>query len=121
NCRVHKNQIIGKVGDGFIQALKLLDGGRISIAALSLGIARGAYECALRYANEREQFNQMIFDFQDVAFTLADMDSKRDASELLIRRAVYLKDTDQKVTKESAMAKYYASEVAVEVSNQSVQ
>jgi len=121
NCRVHKNQVIGNVGEGFVQALKLLDGGRISIAALSLGIARGAYECALRYANEREQFNQKIFDFQDVGFTIADMATKIDASELLIRRAGHLKDTGQKVTKESAMAKYYASEIAVEVSNHSVQ
>ncbi|MFD2538049.1 acyl-CoA dehydrogenase family protein [Sphingobacterium chuzhouense] len=121
NCRIHKNQVIGEVGDGFVQALKLLDGGRISIAALSLGIARGAYECALRYANEREQFNQKIFDFQDVGFTIADMATKIDAAELLIRRAGHLKDTSQKVTKESAMAKYYASEVAVEVSNHSVQ
>lgn len=121
NCRVHKSQVIGEVGDGFVQALKLLDGGRISIAALSLGIARGAYECALRYANEREQFNQKIFDFQDVGFTIADMATKIDASELLIRRAGHLKDTGQNVTKESAMAKYYASEIAVEVSNHSVQ
>lgn len=121
NCRVHKSQVIGEVGDGFVQALKLLDGGRISIAALSLGIARGAYESALRYANEREQFNQKIFDFQDVGFTIADMATKIDAAELLIRRAGHLKDTGQKVTKESAMAKYYASEVAVEVSNHSVQ
>ncbi|SFS74474.1 acyl-CoA dehydrogenase family protein [Sphingobacterium wenxiniae] len=121
NCRVHKSQVIGEVGDGFVQALKLLDGGRISIAALSLGIARGAYECALRYANEREQFQQKIFDFQDVGFTIADMATKIDASELLIRRAGHLKDTGQKVTKESAMAKYYASEIAVEVSNHSVQ
>lgn len=121
NCRVHKSQVIGEVGDGFVQALKLLDGGRISIAALSLGIARGAYACALQYANEREQFNQKIFDFQDVGFTIADMATKIDAAELLIRRAGHLKDTDQKVTKESAMAKYYASEVAVEVSNHSVQ
>ena len=121
NCRVHKYQVIGEIGNGFVQALKLLDGGRISIAALSLGIARGAYECALRYANEREQFNQKIYDFQDVSFTIADMATKIDASELLIRRAGYLKDNQQKVTKESAMAKLYASEVAVEVANQSVQ
>ena len=121
NCRVHKDQVIGEIGNGFVQALKLLDGGRISIAALSLGIARGAYECALRYANEREQFNQKIYDFQDVSFTIADMATKIDASELLIRRAGYLKDNQQKVTKESAMAKLYASEVAVEVANQSVQ
>lgn len=121
NCRVHKDQVIGEIGNGFVQALKLLDGGRISIAALSLGIARGAYECALRYANEREQFNQKIYDFQDVSFTIADMATKIDASELLIRRAGYLKDNLHQVTKESAMAKLYASEVAVEVANQSVQ
>ncbi|MCA5005397.1 acyl-CoA dehydrogenase family protein [Sphingobacterium bovistauri] len=121
NCRVHKDQLIGEVGNGFVQALKLLDGGRISIAALSLGIARGAYECALQYANEREQFNQKIYDFQDVSFTIADMATKIEASELLIRRAGYLKDNHKKVTKEGAMAKLYASEVAVEVSNQSVQ
>ncbi|WP_164110003.1 MULTISPECIES: acyl-CoA dehydrogenase family protein [Sphingobacterium] len=121
NCRVHKDQVIGQVGNGFVQALKLLDGGRISIAALSLGIARGAYECALQYANEREQFNQKIFDFQDVSFKLADMATKIEASELLIRKAGYLKDTHQKVTKEGAMAKLYASEVAVEVGNESVQ
>lgn len=121
NCRVHKDQVIGEVGNGFVQALKLLDGGRISIAALSLGIARGAYACALQYSNEREQFNQKIFDFQDVSFKLADMATKIEASELLIRQAGYLKDTHQKVTKEGAMAKLYASEVAVEVSNESVQ
>lgn len=121
NCKVHKDQVIGNVGEGFIQALKLLDGGRISIAALSLGIARGAYECALRYANERKQFNKKIYEFQDVSFTLAEMATKIDASELLIRRAGYLKDTNQKVTKESAMAKWYASEVAVEVANHAVQ
>lgn len=121
NCRVHKDQMMGEVGTGFVQALKLLDGGRISIAALSLGIARGAYECALRYANEREQFNQKIYDFQDVSFTIADMATKIEASELLIRKAGYLKDNHQKVTKEGAMAKLYASEVAVEVTNHSVQ
>lgn len=121
NCRVHKDQVIGEEGDGFVQALKLLDGGRISIAALSLGIARGAYRCALRYANEREQFNQKIYDFQAVGFSLADLATKIEASELLIRQAGQLKDAGEKVTKESAMAKYYASEVAVEVANESVQ
>ena len=121
NCRVHKSQVIGEVGKGFIQALKLLDGGRISIAALSLGIARGAYECALKYANEREQFNRKIFDFQDVGFTLAEMATKVEASELLIRQAGYMKDLGKNVTKEGAMAKLFASETAVEVSNQSVQ
>jgi alkylation response protein AidB-like acyl-CoA dehydrogenase len=87
NCRIHKDQLIGEIGDGFVQALKLLDGGRISIAALSLGIARGAYECALKYANEREQFQTKIFDFQAVGFNLADMATKINASELLIRQA----------------------------------
>ncbi len=121
NCRIHKDQLIGEIGDGFVQALKLLDGGRISIAALSLGIARGAYECALKYANEREQFQTKIFDFQAVGFNLADMATKINASELLIRQAGELKDNGLKVTKEGAMAKLYASEVAVEVSNDAVQ
>jgi alkylation response protein AidB-like acyl-CoA dehydrogenase len=121
NCRIHKDQVIGNEGDGFIQALKLLDGGRISIAALSLGIARGAYECALKYANEREQFNQKIFDFQSVGFKLAEMATKVEASELLTRQAGWLKDKGEKVTKMSAMAKLFASETAVEVSNESVQ
>lgn len=121
NCRIHKDQLIGEVGDGFVQALKLLDGGRISIAALSLGIARGAYECALKYANEREQFQTKIFDFQAVGFNLADMATKITASELLIRQAGDLKDHGKKVTKEGAMAKLYASETAVEVSNDAVQ
>ena len=121
NCRIHKDQIIGKEGDGFIQALKLLDGGRISIAALSLGIARGAYECALKYANEREQFNQKIFDFQSVGFKLAEMATDIEAAELLTREAGRLKDKGEKVTKMGAMAKLFASETAVEVSNESVQ
>lgn len=121
NCRIHKDQVIGEEGDGFIQALKLLDGGRISIAALSLGIAKGAYECALKYANEREQFNQKIFDFQSVGFKLAEMATDIEASELLTREAGRLKDNGEKVTKLSAMAKLFASETAVEVSNESVQ
>ena len=120
-CRIHKDQLIGEIGDGFVQALKLLDGGRISIAALSLGIARGAYECALKYANEREQFETKIFDFQAVGFNLADMATKINASELLIRQAGDLKDNGLKVTKEGAMAKLFASETAVEVSNDAVQ
>ncbi len=121
NCRIHKDQVIGEEGDGFIQALKLLDGGRISIAALSLGIAKGAYECALKYANEREQFNQKIFDFQSVGFKLAEMATDIEASELLTREAGRLKDNGEKVTKMGAMAKLFASETAVEVSNESVQ
>ena len=121
NCRIHKNQVIGKEGDGFIQALKLLDGGRISIAALSLGIAKGAYECALNYANEREQFNQKIFDFQSVGFKLAEMATDIEAAELLTRKAGMMKENGEKVTKMGAMAKLFASETAVEVSNESVQ
>lgn len=121
NCKVHKDQVIGHAGEGFVQALKLLDGGRISIAALSLGIARGAYECALAYAHERKQFNKKIFDFQSVAFTLADMATKIEASELLIRHAGQLKDEGKVMTKQSAMAKLFASETAVEVANESVQ
>jgi alkylation response protein AidB-like acyl-CoA dehydrogenase len=121
NCKIHKDQVIGEEGDGFIQALKLLDGGRISIAALSLGIAKGAYECALKYANEREQFNQKIFDFQSVGFKLAEMATDIEAAELLTREAGRLKENGEKVTKMGAMAKLFASETAVEVSNESVQ
>ena len=121
NCRIHKDQVIGDEGDGFIQALKLLDGGRISIAALSLGIAKGAYECALKYANEREQFNQKIFDFQSVGFKLAEMATDIEAAELLTRKAGMMKENGEKVTKMGAMAKLFASETAVEVSNESVQ
>lgn len=121
NCRVHKDQILGQVGEGFIQSLKILDGGRISIAALALGIAKGAYEAALQYSKERHQFNQPIANFQGISFKLADMATEIDASELLILRACDLKDQNKPVNKESAMAKYYASEVAVRVSNEAVQ
>ncbi|MEZ0451442.1 acyl-CoA dehydrogenase family protein [Sphingobacterium thalpophilum] len=121
NCRVHRDQLIGEEGQGFVQALKLLDGGRISIAALSLGIARGAYECALRYAQEREQFGKKIYDFQAVSFALADMATQVEASELLTRQAGYLKDHGERVSKIGAMAKLYASETAVHVSNEAVQ
>ncbi|WP_343538612.1 acyl-CoA dehydrogenase family protein [Sphingobacterium thalpophilum] len=121
NCQVHRDQLIGEEGQGFVQALKLLDGGRISIAALSLGIARGAYECALRYAQEREQFGKKIYDFQAVSFALADMATQVEASELLTRQAGYLKDHGERVSKIGAMAKLYASETAVHVSNEAVQ
>ena len=120
-CKVHKSQVVGEEGEGFVQALKLLDGGRVSIAALSLGIAKGAYQCALNYSHERKQFGKFIFEFQDVSFTLADMATKIHAAEGLVREAGYLKDANMKVTKESAMAKLYASEIAVEMSNHSVQ
>ncbi|MNW73253.1 Acyl-CoA dehydrogenase [compost metagenome] len=121
NCRIHRDQLIGEEGQGFVQALKLLDGGRISIAALSLGIARGAYECALKYAHEREQFGKKIYEFQAVSFALADMATQVEASELLTRQAGYLKDHGDRVSKIGAMAKLYASEAAVTVSNESVQ
>jgi len=121
NCRIHRDQLIGEEGQGFVQALKLLDGGRISIAALSLGIARGAYECALKYAHEREQFGKKIYEFQAVSFALADMATQVEASELLTRQAGYLKDHGERVSKIGAMAKLYASEAAVSVSNESVQ
>jgi alkylation response protein AidB-like acyl-CoA dehydrogenase len=121
NCRIPKKNVLGEVGDGFVQSLKVLDGGRISIAALSLGIAKGAYEAALRYSKEREQFGKPISHFQAISFKLADMATKIEASELLIRKAGHLKDRGEKVTKLSAMAKYYASEVCVEVANEGVQ
>jgi alkylation response protein AidB-like acyl-CoA dehydrogenase len=121
NCRVHKSQILGKVGDGFVQALKILDGGRISIAALSLGIAKGAYEASVQYSKERQQFGQAISKFQAISFKLADMATKIQAAELLTRQAADMKNRHVKMTKEAAMAKYYASEVAVEVSTDAVQ
>ncbi len=121
NCRVPKENILGNVGEGFIQSLKVLDGGRISIAALSLGIAQGAYEAALQYSKEREQFNQSISKFQAISFKLADMATKIEAARLLTHRAADLKNQGKKVSKESAMAKYYASEVAVEAANEAVQ
>lgn len=121
DCRIHKSQMIGKEGDGFIQAMKILDGGRISIAALSLGIAMGAYESALHYSKERHQFNQPISKFQGISFKLADMATKIEAAKLLTFRAGDLKNRGKSVTKESAMAKLYASEVAVEVANEGVQ
>ena len=121
DCRVHKDNILGNVGEGFIQSMKILDGGRISIAALSLGIARGAYEAAFAYAQERQQFNQPIASFQAISFKLADMATEIEAAALLTYRAAELKDRGENVTKESAMAKYYASEVCVRAANEGVQ
>lgn len=121
NCRVHKSQVLGEVGEGFIQAMKVLDGGRISIAALALGIAKGAYEASVKYSQEREQFGQPIAKFQAISFKLAEMATKIQASELLIRKAAYLKNNKKKVTTVSAMAKYYASEVCVEASTEAIQ
>jgi len=121
NCRVPKKSILGEVGDGFVQALKILDGGRISIGSNALGTAKGAYQAALKYAQEREQFGRPISRFQAIAFKLADMATEIEASELLIRKAAYLKDTKQNLTKLGAMAKMYASEVSVRVSTEAVQ
>ena len=121
NCYVSNDNLLGKVGEGFIQSMKILDGGRISIAALSLGIAKGAQKAALRYSREREQFGQPIGDFQGIAFKLAEMGTKIYASELMTRHAGSLKDQGHKVTRESAMAKLFASETAVEVATDGVQ
>jgi alkylation response protein AidB-like acyl-CoA dehydrogenase len=121
DCRVHKSQMLGGEGEGFIQAMKILDGGRISIAALSLGIAMGAFEAALRYSKERHQFNQPISSFQGIAFKLADMATKIEAAKLLTYRAADLKNRGFEVNKESAMAKLFSSEVAVEAANECVQ
>jgi alkylation response protein AidB-like acyl-CoA dehydrogenase len=121
DCRVHKSQMLGKVGEGFIQAMKVLDGGRISIAALSVGIARGAYEAALKYSQERNQFGKPISQFQAIAFKLADMATEIEAAELLTMQAADMKNRGVKMSKESAFAKYYASEVAVRVSTEGVQ
>lgn len=120
-CKVHQSQVIGEVGEGFIQAMKILDGGRISIAALSVGIAKGAYEAAVEYSKQRQQFGKPISHFQGIAFKLADMAAKIEASELLTRQAGEMKDRGQKMTKQAAMAKYYASETAVAVSIEAVQ
>ncbi|RYE25408.1 MAG: acyl-CoA dehydrogenase [Sphingobacteriales bacterium] len=121
NCRISDAQRMGEVGDGFRQAMKVLDGGRISIAALSLGIAKGAYEASIKYSKERYQFDQPISNFQAIAFKLADMATKIEASELLILQAADMKNRGEKMTKESAFAKYYASEVSVQVSTDAVQ
>lgn len=121
DCRVHKSQILGEVGEGFIQSMKILDGGRISIAALSLGIAEGALEASIQYSKEREQFNKPISSFQGISFKLADMATQVEASKLLIYQASDMKNKGLNITKESAMAKLYASEVSVSVSNEAVQ
>ncbi len=121
NCRVPKENLLGVEGEGFKQAMKVLDGGRISIAALALGIAKGAYLAALAYAQQREQFGQPISSFQAISFKLADMATEIEAAELLIRQAADLKNRHQPVSKESAMAKYFASEVSVRCATEAVQ
>lgn len=121
DCRIPEENMLGEVGQGFIQSMKILDGGRISIAALSIGIAEGAYEAALAYAQEREQFNQPIFNFQGISFKLVDMATQIENAKLLTYQAADLKNKGKEVTKASAMAKYYASECAVSCSNEAVQ
>lgn len=121
DCRVPASQVLGNVGDGFIQSLKILDGGRISIAALGCGTAQGALEAAIAYSKERHQFNKPISAFQGISFKLADMATQVEAAKLLTYQAGQLKNEGKKVTKESAMAKYFSSEVAVSVANEAVQ
>lgn len=121
NCRVPHSAMLGNEGEGFIQAMKVLDGGRISIAALALGIAKGAYEASVKYAKERHQFGQPIAAFQAISFKLADMATKIEAAELLTLQAADLKNRHLKVTKQAAMAKYYASEISVQVATDAVQ
>ncbi len=121
NVRVPEENVIGQVGMGFRQAMQILDGGRISIASLSAGIARGAYEASVKYAKEREQFGQPIAHFQAIGFKLADMATEVEAAELLCFQAAYLKNNKMPLTKQGAFAKYYASEVAVKCGNEAVQ
>ncbi len=121
HCIISDEQRLGEIGDGFYQAMKVLDGGRISIAALSVGIAKGAYEAAKQYAKEREQFGKPISEFQGISFKLADMATEIEAAELLTLQAADLKNRGEKVTQKAAMAKYYASEVAVRCATEGVQ
>ncbi len=121
DCKIHESQILGEVGDGFIQSMKVLDGGRISIAALSLGIAEGALEASVQYSKERHQFNKPISSFQGISFKLADMATQVEAAKLLTFKAADLKNRGEKVTLAGAQAKLYASEVSVTVSNEAVQ
>tara|TARA_Y100000589_G_scaffold245383_1_gene233112 strand:- start:386 stop:1117 length:732 start_codon:yes stop_codon:yes gene_type:complete len=121
NVRIPDSNVIGEVGAGFKQAMQILDGGRVSIASLSCGVARGAYEASLKYAKEREQFGKPISHFQAIAFKLADMATEIEAAELLTFQAAFLKDNKKPVTKAGAYAKYYASEVSVRCGNEAIQ
>jgi alkylation response protein AidB-like acyl-CoA dehydrogenase len=121
NCRIPDANRLGEVGDGFVQSMKILDGGRISIGALSLGIAKGAYEAALKYSKERRQFGKAICEFQAISFKLADMATEIEASELMLHKAAFLKNQNRKMTTISAMSKMYASEMCVKVANEAVQ
>jgi alkylation response protein AidB-like acyl-CoA dehydrogenase len=121
DCRVPESQMLGKQGEGFIDSLRILDGGRISIAALSVGTAQGAFEAALKYSKQRKQFGRPISEFQAIQNKLADMATEIDAARLLTYRAGWMKDHGERVTKESSMAKLFASEIAVRVANEAVQ
>src|SRR5690606_34447865 len=121
NCRVPKNNVLGVEGEGFKQAMKVLDGGRISIAALALGIAKGAFDAAVAYSKESHQFGKPIASYQGISFKLADMATDIEAAELMIRKAAALKNQGRPVTKNSSMAKYFASEVAVRCATEAVQ
>jgi alkylation response protein AidB-like acyl-CoA dehydrogenase len=121
DCEIPLDHLLGKEGDGFIDAMRILDGGRISIAALGLGMAQGAYESALKYSKQRKQFGKTISEFQAIQWKLADMATEIDAARLLTQRAAWLKDNDMKTTLESSMAKLYTSEVAVRAANEAVQ
>ena len=121
NCRVPDANRLGEVGEGFIQSMKILDGGRISIGALSLGIAKGAYEASLKYSKERHQFGKAISEFQAIAFKLADMATEIEASELLLHKAAFLKNNNRNMTTLGAMSKMYSSEVCVKVSTEAIQ
>ncbi len=121
DCEIPAENLLGNVGDGFVDSMRVLDGGRISIAALSLGIGQGAFDAALKYSKERKQFGKAISDFQGIQFKLADMATELDAARLLTMRAATMKDADMTTTLESAMAKYFASEVAVRCANEGVQ
>ncbi len=121
NCKISDANRLGEVGDGFIQSMKVLDGGRISIGALSLGVSKGAYEAALKYSKERVQFGKPISKFQGISFKLADMATEIEASELLLHKAAFMKNEGRNMTKLGAMAKMYASEVCVKVANEAVQ
>jgi len=121
DCVIPEENLLGKIGEGFIDAMRILDGGRISIAALSLGIARGALDASLKYVKERRQFGKAIAEFQGIQWKLADMATELDAARLLTQRAAVLKDAGQRVTRESSMAKLYSSEVAVRICDEAVQ
>lgn len=121
NCKIPDANRLGEIGDGFIQSMKVLDGGRISIGALSLGIAKGAFEAALKYSKERIQFGKPISEFQGISFKLSDMATEIEAAELMVHKAAFLKNAGRPMTKMSAMSKMFASEVCVKVANEAVQ